>query len=228
MSLPSLTPAFVASTVSAKRIFAVLASLATATLVLTAATPAEATTGRAGTLAQNRTTSTRWLLGTWAAASRVSGSGPLGSPQGRQLVAALQAGPRSVAPAARLPAAPGGRFPTCQGTWLSSGAATVHVQQSTASVPWGVLLTPLSSRLGVVRFQAQIYAGGYQANVYQPHVQGWSYQFHGYVPRTFSVVGAGVPHTMHPGTVVSFLWYWNSVTQPGSGGYAYLNCTYLQ
>lgn len=73
---------------------------------------------------------------------------------------------------------------------------------------------------------AQIYADGYQANVYQAHTEPWNYLFHGTVPRTFDAYGVGL-HTMPMGADISFLWYWTSITNTGSGGYRMVNCSFM-
>ncbi|MFF4600757.1 hypothetical protein [Amycolatopsis sp. NPDC001319] len=163
------------------------------------------------------------VLHSLADAGAPAGGGALDSPEGRQLVQALQdtSGARPE-PAAR----PSAAYPACHGTFPSNGTANITVQSSaTSGIPWVVKLTSPNSRFGVVVMSAQIYANNHQANVYAPHTEPWNYQFHGPLPRKFQVVGGGT-YTMPKGATVSFLFTWHSAAHPTEGGYAYLNCTY--
>ncbi|NQE88759.1 hypothetical protein [Nocardia terpenica] len=155
-----------------------------------------------------------------------TGGGDLNSPLGQRITNAIEqpcASPGGTAPGNGVdPRAP---FPPCQGTFDDT-AATVTLQQSPVfGIPWLVRLKPELAYQGTINFQAQIFADNRQANVYQPHVEPWDYNFHGPLPRTFQVIGDG-NYTMHAGSEVSFLWYWTSITHSGSGGYAFNNCVY--
>lgn len=114
----------------------------------------------------------------------------------------------------------------CEGVFNNT-ASTMTLQQSpTAGIPWRVDLAPIVSDQGLVNFNVQVFVDGKMANVYQTHIEPWDYIFHGPLPRTFDVKFAPGTYTMHTGSEVSFLYYWQSVTKSAAGGYGFVNCLY--
>lgn len=113
----------------------------------------------------------------------------------------------------------------CMGTFDHKASVVTLQQSPTAGIPWLIKLTPANAAFGEVNMSAQIYVDNNRANVYDPHIEPWNYQFHGPLPRTFQRFGGGT-YTMHTGSEVSFLWTWNSVAQPAQGGYGFVNCVY--
>lgn len=161
------------------------------------------------------------LLGELAAAGKSSGSGTFTSSDG--VTGALQ---RQVADAGTESGAAAAKYPKCRGTFKHAVADVTLQESMKHGIPWIVKLRKANSKFGVINFSAQIYANNHQANVYQPHVEPWNYQFHGPLPRPFSVVKSSKKYTMPRGATVSFLWTWYSVAKPTQGAYRYVNCTF--
>ncbi|MBS2964559.1 hypothetical protein KGA66_16000 [Actinocrinis puniceicyclus] len=173
-----------------------------------------------------------------AAVHGAHGGGLFSSAEGQQVRAALKAagasgsgsgvvvhkaaGNGSVSPNVVPPPDPGS---DCTGYFNDEPAADVYLQESWTSIPWGVYLTDANAGLGVVAFNNQTWADNREQNGYSTHVEPWDYTFHANLGNPFSVKGGG-DYLMGPGASVSFYWYWNSVADPGSGGYAWVNCTY--
>jgi hypothetical protein len=159
-----------------------------------------------------------------------NGGGTFNTSEGQKVLAALAATGQSSGPMGGLvvvPATkdPGGGGRMCTGTF-DDNSAVVTLQESNASIPWGVRLKPMNSVLGEVAFSNQSFADNYQANSYQPHYEPWNYWFHGSLANPFSIVGSSLKHQMKIGSAVSFLWTWHSISKPASGGYAWVNCTF--
>jgi hypothetical protein len=167
------------------------------------------------------------LVRGWAAAGASYGGGTFADGRGQALrpaLAATGASASGVVVGVR-PAANTGNLPHCTGVFNDT-SATVSLQESASSIPWGVSLAPANAAFGVVNFNAQIFADNYQANGYQQHTEPWDYKFHGNLGNPFQVRGGGT-HEMTSGrSEVSFLWYWSSAAAPSQGGYAYNNCVY--
>ena len=188
-----------------------------------------ATTGTA-TAADNSQEPLSSVLADLVAHEGGNGGGTFDTPEGQRVLAALAVEGRSPAAGTSLVVVPatkdpgdGGRM--CTGTFDDT-SAVVTLQESKASIPWGVRLKSMNSVLGSVAFSNQSYADNYQANSYQPHYEPWNYWFHGNLANPFPIVKSSLTHTMKIGSSVSFLWTWHSISKPASGGYAWVNCTY--
>lgn len=161
------------------------------------------------------------LLGELAAAGSPSGSGTFSASDG--VTSALQS---QVADTRTTSGAAAAKYPKCRGTFKHAVADVTLQESMKHGIPWIVKLRKANSKFGVINFSAQIYANNRQANVYQPHVEPWNYQFHGPLPRTFSIVRSSKKYTMPRGATVSFLWTWYSVAKPTQGAYRYVTCTF--
>jgi hypothetical protein len=163
------------------------------------------------------------LLAAWNTAS---GSGDLDSPEGRRLLlaaqqdeAARQAG-KTVLHDQATPTEP------CGKTFENNGISKADVQSGPNSIVWGLWLYPNPNWPAVVHMDMQAWADNREWNGWQAKNEWWDYNFHSSMGRTFQVKGSSASYTMHPGSQVSFYWFWYNTADRRQGGYSWVNCLY--